>query len=125
MDKSGFKTIDEYISICPGEVQGRLKKIRQTIREAAPGAEEVISYQMPTFRLNGNLVHFAAFKNHIGFFPTPSGVKAFGHRLSNYKTSKGTIQFPMEEPIPYDLISDIVRFRVDENRKKEASNNMP
>ena len=93
--------------------------MRQTIRKAAPEAEEAIAYHMPTFKLNGkNLVHFAAFKNHIGFYPTPSGIEAFIKELSSYKGAKGSVQFPLDKPIPYDLVKKIVIFRVKENRKK-------
>jgi uncharacterized protein YdhG (YjbR/CyaY superfamily) len=107
--------IDEYISNFPKTVQYSLKKIRQVIKESAPEAEETINYQMPTFKLNGNLVHFAAFKTHIGFFPTPSAIAAFKKELSKYKTSKGTIRFPIDEPIPFDLVRKIVKYRVKQN----------
>ena len=113
-------TIDEYIAQFPEKIQVSLKKIRQTIRENAPEAQETISYQIPTFRLNGNLVHFAAFKDHIGFFPTSSARRTFEKELSKYKGGKGTIQFPLDEPIPYNLIKKIVRFRVKENLSKES-----
>ena len=112
-------TIDEYIATFPKEIQNILQKLRQVIREAAPQAREAISYQIPTFKLNGNLVHFAAFKDHIGFFPTSSGVAAFEKELSRYKTSKGTIRFPLDEPIPFDLIRKIVKYRVNENIQKK------
>jgi len=111
-------SIDEYISRMPEDVQDRLQKIRQTIHEAAPDAEETISYQMPAFRQNGILVYFAAFKNHIGFFPTASGIEKFKEQLSAYEGSKGTVRFPLDEPVPYELISRIVRYRVEENRRK-------
>jgi uncharacterized protein YdhG (YjbR/CyaY superfamily) len=111
-------TIDEYIKTFPEHVQIILKKMRVTIRDAAPEAQEAISYQMPTFRLNGNLVHFAAFKNHIGFYPSPSGIEAFKEELSPYKSAKGSVQFPMDKPVPYDLVRKIVLFRVQENLKK-------
>ena len=113
-------TIDDYISGFPGEVQVLLTKIRQTVRKAAPGAVEAIVYRIPTFRLNGNLVHFAAFKKHIGFFPTPSGIENFRKELAPYATSKGAIQFPLDRPIPYALIGRIVKFRVKENLAKEV-----
>jgi uncharacterized protein YdhG (YjbR/CyaY superfamily) len=116
--KMQYKTIDEYIKIFPENIQGTLEKMRQTIRKAAPGAVEAIAYQMPTFRLNGNLVHFAAFKHHIGFYPAPSGIDSFKDDLSPYKTSKGAIQFPLEKPIPYKLVEKIVKFRVKENLRK-------
>ncbi|MFD6208931.1 iron chaperone [Peribacillus sp. NPDC060253] len=115
-----FKTIDEYILRFPEEVQEILRTLRKVIKDAAPEAEEKISYQMPTFALHGNLVHFAAYKNHIGFYPTPRGISAFQHALSEYKSSKGAVQFPLNKPIPYELISEIVTFRVDENIKKKA-----
>jgi len=92
--------------------------MRRTIREAAPDAVEAISYQMPTFKLNGNLVHFAAYKKHIGFYPTPSGVEAFREELSAYKVSKGAIQFPIDQPMPLDLVRRIVQFRVAQNQTK-------
>jgi len=110
-----YKTIDEYIKAFPADIQGILKRMRQTIRKTAPEAVESIAYEMPTFKLNGNLVHFAAFKNHIGFYPTPSGIERFKERLSEYEVSKGSIRFPLDKDIPYDLIQDIVRFRVKEN----------
>lgn len=112
------ETIDEYISIYPENVQTILKKLRQVVRESAPRAVETISYRIPTFKLNGNLVHFAAFKDHISFFPTSSGRIAFKEELSKYKGGRGTIQFPLDEPIPYALIKRIVKFRVRENSKK-------
>ncbi|KAB2328686.1 hypothetical protein F7731_24510 [Cytobacillus depressus] len=112
------KSIDEYILQYPQEIQEILKTLRKVIKESAPNAEEKISYGMPTFVLNGNLVHFAAFKNHIGFYPTPSGINTFKQELSGYKTSKGAVQFPIGKPIPYVLISKIVKFRVDENKSK-------
>jgi uncharacterized protein YdhG (YjbR/CyaY superfamily) len=110
-----YTDIDAYIAQFPEEVRAILTQIRATIRQAAPEAEEAIRYGIPTFRLNGqNLVHFAAFKDHTGFFPTPSGIEKFARALSLYKTSKGTVQFPRGEPVPYDLIAEIVRFRTDE-----------
>lgn len=121
MDKKPAPTtIDEYIAGFPPEIQQILVKIRSVVHEAAPQATEKISYQMPTFFLNGNLVHFAAFKNHIGFYPVPSGIEAFKEELSAYKGAKGSVQFPYKQPIPYDLIRRIVLFRVEENLKKAA-----
>lgn len=114
-----FETMDEYIKTFPPDVQKILEKMRQTIQKAAPEAEEAISYQMPTFKLNGNLVHFAAFKKHIGFFPTSSGVAAFKKELSTYATTPGTVQFPLDKPIPYDLVTKIVLFRRKENSAKK------
>jgi len=117
-NKTASELIDEYILEFPTEVQEKLKNLRKVIKESAPDAEEKISYQMPTFVLHGNLVQFAAHQNHIGFYPTPSGINAFKHELSEYKGAKGSIQFPMEKPLPYELISKIVKFRVDENIAK-------
>jgi uncharacterized protein YdhG (YjbR/CyaY superfamily) len=115
-----FETIDDYIKTFPTDVQNILEKMRQTIRKAAPEAVEAINYQMPTFKLNGkNLVHFAAFKNHIGFYPIPSGIEAFRRELSPYKQGKGSVQFPVDKPIPYDLVEAIVRFRVKDVQKFE------
>jgi uncharacterized protein YdhG (YjbR/CyaY superfamily) len=111
-------SIDEYIAQFPEPIQKKLTQMRSLIHAAAPDATEKISYQMPTFFLNGNLVHFAAFKNHIGFFPTPSGITSFEAELAVYRTSKGTMQIPLDQPIPSDLISRIVKFRVAENMKK-------
>ena len=113
-----YSNIDEYIALFPTDVQSTLRRLREVIKGAAPGAEEAIRYGMPTFRLNGNLVHFAAYKTHIGFYPTPSGIAAFQKELSKYEISKGTVRFLIGEPIPYDLIERIVRFRVKENLAK-------
>lgn len=110
-----YRTIDEYIIKFPPNVQNILQKIRQLIKDLVPKAKETISYQIPTFKLNGNLVHFAAYKNHIGFYPTPSAIKEFKKELSIYRLGKGTIQFPINQPIPYDLIKKIVKFRINEN----------
>ena len=117
-----YKTVDEYIAFFPNNLQIKLQELRQKIRESAPDAEEVISYGMPAYRLSGILVYFAAFKNHIGFYPTSSGVEAFREELSDYETSKGTIRFPLNKPIPLELVTKIVKFRVDENmcKKKQA-----
>ena len=120
--KEQFKTIDEYIRTFPEEVRIELEKMKKTIQEAAPEATEAIRYQMPTFRLNGkNLVHFAAFKNHIGFYPIPSGIEAFKKELSIYKQGKGSVQFPLDKPVPYELVKRIVKFRVAENMKESKS----
>ncbi|MCU0372200.1 MAG: DUF1801 domain-containing protein [Ignavibacteria bacterium] len=116
--KNKFRSIDEYIASFPEETVLLLEQIRKTIKQAAPLAEETISYSMPAFRQNGILVYFAAFKNHIGFFPAPSGKEAFGKELSVYKGGKGTVQFPLDKPLPLNLISRIVRFRVKENSGK-------
>ena len=114
------KNIDEYIAGFPPEIQEILEKIRLTIRKAAPKAEEAISYMIPTFKLNGNLVHFAAYKRHIGFYPAPRGNEAFKEELSAYGGGKGTVQFRLDKPIPYALIRKIVKFRVKENSVEAA-----
>lgn len=111
--------IDKYISNFPMNIQEKLNAVRTAIREAAPDAIEKISYQMPTLYLNGNLVHFAAMKNHLGFYPAPSGIEAFSEQLKMYKSSKGAVQFPYEENIPYELIKEIAQFRVKENMAKK------
>jgi uncharacterized protein YdhG (YjbR/CyaY superfamily) len=116
--KSGPQTIDAYIAGFPAEVQAVLQKIRQAVQKAAPKAVEKISYQMPTFYLKGNLVHFAAWKAHIGFYPMPSGILEFQEELSGYEKSKGSVQFPLDKPMPLALIRKIVRFRVLENSVK-------
>jgi uncharacterized protein YdhG (YjbR/CyaY superfamily) len=113
-----YKTIDEYIKTFPADIQNILEKMRRTIKETAPGAVEAFSYGMPTFKLNGNLVHFAAYKRHIGFYPTPSAIEAFGAELAPYRTSRGAIQFPLDKPVPFDLIKKIVAFRVKEQGDK-------
>ena len=117
-NKNKFISIEEYILQFPPEVQEILEKLRKVIKDSAPDATEKISYQMPTFALHGNLVHFAAYKKHIGFYPTPSGIAAFQQNLSEYKSAKGSVQFPIDKPIPYELISEIVKFRVAENIMK-------
>ena len=114
------KNIDEYIQMFPDAIQMILESLRQTIRAAAPEAEETISYQIPTFKQNGALVHFAAFKKHIGFYPTSSGIVAFQEELSGYERSKGTVRFPIDQPLPLDLVRDIVKFRVRENLEKRG-----
>jgi uncharacterized protein YdhG (YjbR/CyaY superfamily) len=119
--KAQFKNMDEYIATFPGNVQAILYKLRETIRESAPEAEEAISYGMPTFKFYGNLVHFAAYKSHIGFYPTPSAIIAFKEELSSYKQAKGSIQFQIDEPIPYDLVKQIVEFRMKENKAKAGN----
>ena len=113
--------IDEYIERFPENVQAILQKLRATIRRAAPGAEEVISYQMPAFKYHGMLVYFAGYKNHIGFYPTSSPMKVFKKELTGYKTSKGAIQFPIEKAIPSTLVRNIVKFRIKENLEKESA----
>jgi uncharacterized protein YdhG (YjbR/CyaY superfamily) len=113
----GFTSIDAYIATFPEEIQKILQELRAVIQAAAPEAEEKISYQMPTFALKGNLVHFAAFKHHIGFYPAPRGIEAFAQELSIYEGAKGSIRFPIDKPLPLELISRIVKFRVIENLK--------
>ena len=108
-------TIDEYIMGFPEDIQEKLETLRATIWKAAPDAEEIISYAMPTFKLNGNLVHFAAYQNHVGFYPVPSGMKEFEKELSVYKSGKGSAQFPHDQPLPLALVTKIVKFRVKEN----------
>lgn len=118
--KQEAKNIDGYIQAFPENIQVILQNLRRVIKDAAPEATEAIAYQMPTFRLNGNLVHFAAFKDHIGFFPTPSGIEAYQKELEPYRTGKGTIRFPLNQPIPYDLVRKVVLSRVKENLAKKA-----
>lgn len=117
--------IDAYIAGFPEDVQQILSKIRELIRREAPDAEEAIKYQIPTFVLNGNLVHFAAFKKHIGLYPTPSGIAAFARELAEYTNAKGSVQFPLDRPIPYPLIRKIVAFRVKEARGRQPSKPTP
>lgn len=115
-----YNDIDKYLNVFPKDTQVVLQKIRNSIRKAAPNATETISYGIPTFKLNGkNLVHFAAFKNHYSFFPTSSGVEAFKNELKEYKISKGTIQFPIDKPLPFDLLTKIVEFRRNEVLEKK------
>jgi uncharacterized protein YdhG (YjbR/CyaY superfamily) len=118
---ASIATINEYIAEFPEDVQKKLQEMRATIKAAAPAAQEKISYQMPTFYLHGNLVHFAAHTSHIGFYPAPSGIEAFKQELAPYKSSKGAIQFPINEPLPLDLVKKIVKFRVEENINKADS----
>lgn len=118
MKRTEAKNIDEYIADFPDDVRNILRQIRSTIKKAAPKAEEAIKYAIPTFVFHGNLVHFAAFKNHIGFYPAPTGAAAFKKELSVYKTGKGSVQFPLDEPMPLKLITKIVKFRVKETLDK-------
>lgn len=120
MPRRQFNTMDEYIAAFPQNVRDILEKLRRIIRESAPQSEEAISYGIPTFKLNGNLVHFAAFKNHIGFYPTPSAIVAFKRELSPYKQAKGSVQFPIDQPIPFDLVKKIVKYRVRENLDRKS-----
>lgn len=114
-------SIDSYIGGFPEEIQALLQQVRATIKAAAPEATEAISYQMPTFKLQGNLIHFAAFKKHIGLYPSSSGTAAFQKELAAYDVSKGTIRFPYGQPIPFELIDRITRFRVQENLERAAA----
>ena len=116
------RNIDDYIAGFPRDIQAILEKIRMTIRKAAPAAEETISYQIPSFTLKGRyLIYFAAFKKHIGLYPAPKGIEEFKEALSLYQTGKGTMRFPLDKPIPFNLISRIVKFRVKENRARAAA----
>jgi len=116
-----FRTVNEYISKSPKNVRDILQELRRIIGESAPAADETISYGIPTFDLDGrHLVHFAAYKNHIGFYPTSSGIEAFKKELSSFKTSRGTVQFPLEKPIPFDLVKRIVEFRVKEIKSNKT-----
>jgi uncharacterized protein YdhG (YjbR/CyaY superfamily) len=114
------RTVDEYISTFPPAVRAKLERLRASIRDAAPEAVEKIGYGMPAYYLDGPLAYFAAFKNHIGFYPTPRGIEAFMKRLARYKSSKGSVQFPLDEEPPYDLVKEIVAMRAEENRAKAA-----
>jgi uncharacterized protein YdhG (YjbR/CyaY superfamily) len=118
--KTTFKTIDDYFAVQTQEVQTLLEQIRQTITQAAPQAEEVISYNMPAFKYKGILVYFAAYKNHIGFYATPTGHEKFKEQLSSYKQGKGSVQFPLNQALPLDLISKIVEFRLQEKLKNNS-----
>lgn len=109
-----YPNIDAYIAVYPAEVQGKLQKMREVIQAATPEATEAISYGMPTYKLKGNLVHFAAYAHHIGFYPTPSAIEAFSSELARYKTSKGAVQFPLDQPIFYDLVKRMTKYRVEE-----------
>jgi len=120
-NNSTSKDIDLYISGFPAETQQVLEQVRAAIRKAAPDASEIINYGIPTFFLNGNLVHFAGYKNHIGFYPTPSAIEAFKKELSVYEGAKGSVQFPLDKPMPFSLISKITRFRVKQNTDKAAA----
>jgi uncharacterized protein YdhG (YjbR/CyaY superfamily) len=112
------KNIDEYIAAFPAEVQELLQTIRATIQKAAPNATEGIKYAIPTFILNGNLVHFGGYKTHIGFYPAPMGIEAFKEETAQYEAGKGTLQFPIDKPLPLDLVARIVKFRVEKNLEK-------
>ncbi|MFL5752722.1 MAG: iron chaperone [Bacteroidia bacterium] len=122
MKKNKFSTIDEYIALQPQEWQAKLEQLRNIIRKAAPGAEEVISYNMPGFRLNGILIWFALCKQHFGLYPYPGAITVFKSRLSAYELTKGTIKLPLNKPLPVKLISDIVKHNVKENLRKQKKN---
>ena len=119
MDKRQYKNIDEYIAGFPEDIQAILQNLRRVIHKAAPEAQETISYSMPAFKQNGILVYFAAFKDHIGFFPTSSGISAFTKELAAYDTAKGTVRFPLDKPLPVNLIKKMVKFRAQENGNKK------
>ena len=121
MKKTTSSNIDEYIESFAGNIQKLLKQMRATIHKAAPEADETMSYGIPTFKLNGNLVHFAAFKNHIGFYPAPSGIEAFKKEVAPYEAGKGSLQFPLEKPLPLQLVTKIVKYRIQENMQKSRS----
>jgi len=121
MEATKFKTVQEYLSVQPAPVKAMLQQMRSTIKEAAPEAEEAISYNMPAFKLQGMLVWYAAFKNHIGFYPRPSGLEAFKKEIAVYKSSKGAVQFPMDQPLPLALVTKIVKYRVKENKAEAAA----
>ena len=118
ISKNKIESIDDYINGFPPNVRKILQEIRKTIKKIAPEAEEAISYQIPTFKLNGNLVHFAAFKKHIGFYPGSKAINVFKKEIASYKSSKGTVQFPLEKPLPLSLIKKIVDYRVKESSQK-------
>lgn len=118
MKTTTVNTIDDYIESQPENIQKLLKQMRTTIQKAAPGAEEVIKYGIPTYTLNGNLVHFAGYKNHIGFYPAPMGIEAFKKETAKYEAGKGTLQFGLDTPLPLDLVTRIVKFRVKQNLEK-------
>jgi len=121
MKRIPAKNIDEYISVFPADVQKRMQELRATIAKAAPQADETINYAIPTFQLNGNLVHFAGYKGHIGFYPAASGIAAFKKELAAYEGAKGSVQFPLDKPLPLSLVTKIVKFRVKENLEKASA----
>lgn len=123
MEKKELKTVEDYLAGFPPETRELLRKVRVTIQKAAPEAEEVISYGMPAYKLNGVLVYFAGYQNHIGFYPTASGIQAFQSELGPYKWAKGSVQFPLDRPVPFNLIDKMVQFRVRENLLKFRSRN--
>jgi uncharacterized protein YdhG (YjbR/CyaY superfamily) len=116
--QTGTGTVDAYIAACSPDLRARLEQLRSTIRRAAPDAQETIKYRIPTFTMTRNLVHFAAFEHHIGFYPSPSGIERFKKELSSYQSAKGSVQFPLDKPLPLTLIGRIVKFRVQEERER-------
>ena len=118
--KAQFSTVDEYLAVQPNELRATLEQLRKIIKKAAPEAEEVISYQMPAFKLNGILVWYAGYNNHYGFYPTSKAIQVFKDKLTPYEVSKGTIRFPLNKPVPVKLVTEIVRFRIKENLDKAA-----
>src|SRR5438552_1539322 len=120
-DQTGPADIDEYIAGFPPDVQKRLKKLRTTIKKAAPQAQEAIKYRIPTFTLHGNLIHFAAYTNHIGLYPAPIAIATFRKELSPYASAKGSARFPLDQPIPFDLVARIVKFRVQHDLRRAAA----
>jgi uncharacterized protein YdhG (YjbR/CyaY superfamily) len=120
-EQTKLNSIDDYISNFPVTIQSILEKIRAIIKKNAPDAIEVISYQMPAFKLEGILVYFAVHKAHVGFYPTSSGIEMFKKELAGYTTSKGAVQFPLDKPVPYELIEEMVQFRVKENLERAAA----
>ncbi len=125
MQTKGYKDIDSYIAAFPVHVRELLETVRATIHNAAPESTEVISYQMPAFKQHGVLVYFAAYKNHIGFYPTSSGIVAFQHKFGDFKWSKGAVQFPIDKPLPLDLIADMVKFRLKDDQERESKKRKP
>jgi uncharacterized protein YdhG (YjbR/CyaY superfamily) len=121
MENTKFQNIDQYIEIFPPAVQEKLEEVRQAIKNAAPEAVEGISYNIPTFKFHGNVTHFAGYKNHIGFYPGSKAIETFREKLGQFKTSKGAIQFPVDQPMPCDLIAEITEFRVNVNLEKRNS----
>lgn len=119
MKKTNYQSIDEYIGTFPDDIQSRLESMRQIIKSVIPGAIETISYQIPTFKINNkNIVHFSAYKKHIGLYPGPSAIEHFKEELSQYKWSKGAVQFPLDNPIPSELVKKIIIFRARENQSQ-------
>ena len=116
-----FKSVDEYLSVFPANTKAVLQEMRNTIKKAAPQAEEVISYNMPAYKLNGILVYFAGYANHVGFYPTASGMEAFKQEFSGYKNSKGAVQFPIDRPLPLALITKVVKFRISQTQEKQKN----